>query len=137
MTEMQKPEFDIHIDDRIVKDESLLAAVEAATQYFIEQYEPRGDKGTPAAPSIDWSIHPGSPAPVWVTVAEHSPFDGQEVFQSLSLADVRGERERNVNMLRLWRRLLDQRSTKRISLMERLLREVEEQEGEAVRGVTN
>lgn len=135
MSDSNEPEFQISYDERISRDDSLLAAVQAATNYFIEQYEPRGEDRAPASPAISWWIQPGSPTPVRVKVEEHSPFDGQEVFQSLSLEDVRGERERNVSMLRLWRKLLELRSEKRIPIMERLLREIEEQEGG--RGVSN
>ena len=127
-------EFEIKLDPRIENDGPMREAVSTATQYFIEQYEPRTPSSPPTTPSIEWELRPGTPTPLRVTVSERDALSGREVMQTYSLSDLQRLPDRNVHMLRLWGKLIDSRSAKRISIIEQLLREADQQDQEGWNG---
>ncbi len=127
MSELVLPAFEILIDPRIDRDEQLREAVVTATDYFIEQYEPRTPTDPPTPPTIAWKVVPGAPSPLKVVVTEHDALSYREVMATYSRGDLQRLPDRNVHMLQLWGKLLDLRSAKRISIIEQLLREGREQ----------
>jgi hypothetical protein len=122
-------DFKITIDERIHRDERLLQDVRKATDFFIEQYEPRTPSDPPFVPEIEWTLSPGVLPPLWVNVHEKYDLGLLGTARGMMMNDLRDERSRNVNMLKLWGQLLDERSGKRITLMEDLLRQLEEEQG--------
>jgi hypothetical protein len=136
MTESVMPAFEVVIDPSILGDDRLRELVNAATRYFMEQYEPVAPGDPPTPPQIQWDFQPLSAPPFRFTVREVNALGYREVLKGFTIEDLRGERERNVHMLTVWRRLLDLRSAKRLSILEQLVREAEEQTG-GDRGVSN
>jgi hypothetical protein len=121
-------EFEVKIDDRIQRDARLLNNVAKATEYFIEQYEPRAPGNPPLKPSISWTLKPGVSPPLWAGVHERDDLGERIVERGMMTNALTDEVSRNVNMLKLWGELIDRRSDERISFLEELLRKAEELE---------
>ncbi len=130
-------EMNIAIEEAIRSRPDILGQVEAATAYFLRLYEPRTPSDPPMTPSLTWTWKAQLAPPVWVELHEKDTTGERIVGRGIMLSALENSLSRDVNMLKLWGEILDERSDTRISILDELLRSAEQVELEASHGVAN
>ncbi len=124
----------VTIDDAIRARPDLLARVEEASDYFRQLYEPRTPTDPPLMPSLNWTLSPLVAPPLWAEVHERDTTGERKVSRGIGERDLEDPVRRDVHMLKLWGDLLNNRSDKRMSMLDELIRRAETLEREGAHG---
>ena len=127
----------VSIDDAIRARPGLLAQVQEASGYFLQLYEPRTPGNPPLKPSLAWTLTPTLSHPLWAEVHERDTTGERFVSRGMGESDLHDPLSRDVHILKLWGDLLNNRSDKRMTILDELIRQAEQIELEGLHGLAN